>query len=84
MLEMSLSRAWVMWRLEVGLKTMSELVALCQADVAHVTVIVDELDERGRSCRNPATPQPRNHTTTGRGPCSAPLRFRARALARAQ
>ena len=84
MLEMSLSRARVMWRLEVGLKTMSELVALCQADVAHVTVIVDELVERGRSCRNPATPQPRNHTTTGRGPCSAPLRFRARALARAQ
>ena len=57
-LEMSLSRAWVMWRLEVGLKTMSELVALCQADVAHVTVIVDELVERGRSCRNPATPHP--------------------------
>jgi hypothetical protein len=31
-LGMSFSRTRVMWRLEVGLKTRSELVALCLAD----------------------------------------------------
>lgn len=52
-LGMSFSRARLLWRLESGAKTMSELAVLLQTDPPYVTVIVDDLEERGLLHRYP-------------------------------
>lgn len=52
-LGMSFSRARVLWRLDSGPKTMSELAALLHTDAPYITVIVDDLEERGLLYRYP-------------------------------
>lgn len=52
-LGMSFSRARVLWRLDGAPRTMSELATLLHTDAPYVTVIVDDLEERGLLHRYP-------------------------------